>query len=279
MTSDSRTTAADARAKARSVSDSRWFENAIRIGLGAYGVMHILIGWLGLQLAFGDRQGAPSQQGALHVLAQQPGGELLLWATGLGLIFLAVWQLILAAWGHSREDGVKRAFKRLGSAGMAALFTVLGYSAIMTATAGSSSSANEDSLTRRLLELPGGQLIVMGVGVVIVIVGAVDFTRGITTSFDDDLRSGAFSGSSGSVVKRLGQIGFVSKGIALAVLGGLFGWAGATYEPSQAGGLDTALRTLLDASVGPWLLVVVAAGIVAFGLYCFAWARYADTST
>jgi uncharacterized membrane protein YhdT len=278
MTSDSRTTAADARAKARSVSDSRWFENAIRIGLGAYGIMHILIGWLGLQLAFGDRQGAPSQQGALHVLAQQPGGELLLWATGLGLFFLAVWQLILAAWGHSREEGVKRAFKRIGSVGMAVLFTVLGYSAIMTATAGSS-TANEDSLTRRLLELPGGQLIVISVGVVIGIVGAVDFRRGVTTSFDDQLKSGAFSGSSGAVVKRLGQIGHVSKGIALGVLGGLFVWAGATYEPSQAGGLDTALRTLLNASVGPWLLVVVAAGIVAFGLYCFAWARYADTST
>ena len=278
MTSDSRTTAADARAKARSVSDSRWFENAVRIGLGAYGVMHILIGWLGLQLAFGDRQGAPSQQGALHVLAQQPGGEFLLWATGLGLFFLAVWQLLEAAWGHRREEGVKRPFKRIGSVGMAVLFSALGYSAILTATAGSS-TANEDSLTRRLLELPGGRLIVMGVGVVIVVVGAVDLKRGATTSFDDELRSGALSGSSGAVVKRVGQIGYVSKGIALAVLGGLFVWAGATYDASQAGGLDTALRTLLDASVGPWLLVVVAAGIVAFGLYCFAWARYADTRT
>jgi Domain of Unknown Function (DUF1206) len=277
-TSNPRTTSADVRATARSVSDSTWFEHAVRVGLVAYGVMHILIGWLGLQLAFGDRAGAPSQQGALHTLAKQPGGEVLLWATGLGLFFLAVWQLLEAAWGHRREDGAKRAFKRLGSAGMVVLFAVLGYSAIMTATAGSSTS-NEESLTRRLLELPGGQLIVMGIGVVIGIVAAVDFKRGVTSSFADKLKSGALTGKSGTVVKRLGQIGHVAKGIALAVLGGLFVWAGATYDATQAGGLDTALRTLLDASVGPWLLVVVAAGIIAFGLYCFAWARYADTTS
>ena len=100
----------------------------------------------------------------------------------------------------------------------------------------------------------------------------------MTDSFDDKLESRAWTGSSGTAIKRLGQAGYIAKGVAFAVLGGLFVWAGATYEPSQAGGLDTALRTLLDASVGPALLAVVAAGIVAFGLYAFAWARYADTT-
>jgi hypothetical protein len=278
MTTNPRMTSADVGTTARAVSDSAWFEHAVRVGLVAYGVMHILIGWLGLQLAFGDRAGAPSQQGALQILAGQPGGEVLLWVTGLGLFFLAVWQLIEAAWGHTSEDGGKRAFKRIGSAGKAGLYVVIGFSAIKTATAGSSTS-NEDSLTRKLLELPAGQLIVMGIGVVIGIVAVVHLKRGVTTSFDKRLQPGALSGTSGTVVKRLGQVGYVAKGVAFGVLGGLFVWAGATYEAKKAGGLDTALRTLLDASIGPWLLVVVAVGIIAFGLYCFAWARYADTTT
>jgi Domain of Unknown Function (DUF1206) len=278
MTSNPMTTGASARATAQSASDSRWFEHAVRVGLIAYGVMHILIGWLGLQLAFGDRAGAPDHHGALHILAQQPGGEVLLWVTGLGLFVLVLWQLTKAAWGHTKDDGAKRAYKRIGSAAKGVLYGVIGYTAIKTAT-GASSGSNEDSLTRKLLELPAGQLIVMGIGVVIGIVGAVQIKRGVTTWFEKRLKPGALQGSSGTVVKRLGQLGYVAKGIAFGVLGGIFVWAGATYDPEKAGGLDTALRTLLDESVGPWLLVGVAAGIVAFGLYCFAWARYADTST
>jgi hypothetical protein len=276
--SDLGMTGTQARAKARSVSDSTWFDYAIRVGLVAYGIIHLLIGWLGLQLAFGDREGAPSQQGAFQILAQQPGGEIMLWVTGLGLFILTLWQLTKAAWGHTKDDGVKRAYKCAASAAKGVIYAVIGYSAIKTATAGSSTS-NEDSLTRKLLDLPGGQLIVIGIGVVIGVIGIVQVKRGVTTWFEKRLKPGALEGPSGTVVKRLGQVGYVAKGIAFGVLGGIFIWAGWTYDPKKAGGLDTALRTLLDESVGPWLLVGVAAGFVAFGLYSFAWARHAETST
>jgi Domain of Unknown Function (DUF1206) len=272
------TAGAQARATARSISDSKGFDLAIRVGLVAYGVVHILIGWLGLQLAFGDREGAPSQHGAFHILAQQPGGEVMLWVTGLGFLILTLWQLTKAAWGHAKDDGFKRAYKCLASGAKGVIYAVIGYSAIKTATAGSSTS-NEDSLTRKLLDLPAGQLIVIGIGVVIGIIGIVQLKRGVTTWFEKRLKPGALEGPSGTLVKRLGQVGYVAKGIAFGVLGGIFIWAGWTYDPKKAGGLDTALRTLLDESVGPWLLVGVAAGFVAFGLYSFAWARYADTST
>lgn len=96
------------------------------------------------------------------------------------------------------------------------------------------------------------------------------------TSFDKRLRPGALTGTTGPLVKRLGQVGYIAKGVAFVVLGGLFFWAGATYDADHAGGLDTALHTLLDTSLGPWLLTIIAAGFVAYGLYCFAWARYAD---
>ncbi|MGH3508027.1 MAG: DUF1206 domain-containing protein [Nocardioidaceae bacterium] len=268
----------DVTTKAKSISDSSGFEHGVRIGLVAYGIVHLLIGWLGLQLAFGEGSGTPSQEGALRALAEQPGGELLLWLTGIGFFILAVWQLTEALWGHTREDGPKRAFQRLGSAGKAVLYAVLGFSALKVAI-GSSSSSNEDSMTRKLLDLPGGQAIVMGIGAVIIVVAVVHLQRGFTASFGKHLDVGALSGASGSVVKRLGQVGYIAKGIALGVLGGLFVWAGATYDADKAGGLDTALRTLLDATAGPFLLVVVAAGIVCFGVYCFAWARYADTSS
>jgi cytochrome bd-type quinol oxidase subunit 2 len=263
---------------AKSIGDSPWFEHLVRGGLVVYGVVHLLIGWLGLQLAFGDYAGAPDPQGALRQLAQQPGGEALLWATGLGLFVLALWQVTEALWGHTREDGAKRHLKRVGSAGRVVIYAVLGLSALKVAT-GSSSSSNEDSMTRKLLDLPAGQLIVVGVGVVIIVIAVIHLRRGLISTFDKDLDTRALAGSSGTAVKRLGQVGYIAKGVALAVLGGLFVWAGVTYDASRVGGLDTALRTLLEAPVGPWLLAVVAAGIICFGLYCFCWARYADTSS
>jgi hypothetical protein len=274
----SRTFSGSAESTAKSISDSDWFEHLVRAGLIVYGVVHLLIGWLGLQLAFGDYAGSPDPQGALRTLAEQPGGEVLLWATGLGFVVLALWQVTEAWWGHTQEDGPKRHVRRLGSAGRVVIYALLGFSALRM-TIGSSSSSSEDSMTRKLLDMPGGQLIVIGVGALIVAIAAVHFKRGFTTSFEQDLDTRALSGTSGTVVQRLGQVGYVSKGVALVVLGGLFGWAGATYDADKAGGLDTALRTLLEAPVGPWLLVVVAAGILCFGLYCFAWARYADTSS
>jgi hypothetical protein len=109
------------------------------------------------------------------------------------------------------------------------------------------------------------------------VIAVVQIKRGWTTSFTKDLQPAATSGQSGTTVVRLGQIGYVAKGIAFLVLGGLFIWAAWTHDARRAGGLDSALATLRGAGPGPWLLVAVALGIACFGLYCFAWAKYADT--
>jgi Domain of Unknown Function (DUF1206) len=264
--------------QARRASDSVWLERLVRVGLVAYGVVHLLVAWLALQLAFGDHSGPANQQGALHALARQPFGKTLLWGVGLGLFALAVWQVTEALWGHTREDDPKRIFKRVGSAGKAVIYTAIGVSAIKIAV-GAGSSSKSQALTARLMSAPFGKLLVAGVGALIIVVAVIQIKRGVTTSFTKDLQGRATSGSSGTAVVRIGQAGYVAKGVAFAVLGALFVWAGWAYDAKKTGGLDAALNTLLDAGVGPWLLVLVALGIGCFGLYCLAWARYAETST
>lgn len=263
--------------RARQLSNSVWLERTVRLGLVAYGVVHLLIAWLALQLAFGHQSNA-SQQGPLHALARQPFGTLLLWLVAVGLLALAVWQVTEALLGHTREDEPKRALKRVGSAGKAVVYAAIGISAAKIAV-GSGSSSKSQALTARLMDLPFGRLLVAGVGVVILVVAVVHAKRSLTTSFKKDLEARATSGSSGTAIVRLGQVGYLAKAVAFAVLGGLFVWAAWTYDAKKAGGLDAALSTLLGQGVGPWLLVVVALGIGCFGLYCFAWARYADTSS
>ena len=124
---------------AREVSQSPWYDRAVRVGLAAYGVMHLLIGWLALQLALGDREGAASQQGAMRQLVQQPYGELLLWMIAFGFACLVVWQAVEALIGHRAHEGAKRAFKRLGSAVRVVVYAVLCFTAAQIAAhAGSS---------------------------------------------------------------------------------------------------------------------------------------------
>jgi hypothetical protein len=76
-------------------------------------------------------------------------------------------------------------------------------------------------------------------------------------------------------VRRLGSVGYIAKGIALAIVGVLFGWAAFTYDPEKAGGMDAALATIKNQPAGTVLLVAMAVGIACFGVYCFAWARFA----
>jgi hypothetical protein len=96
----------------------------------------------------------------------------------------------------------------------------------------------------------------------------------VRKSFKDDLDGRALRGPHGTAVLRLGQAGYIAKGIAVGIVGALFVWAAISYEPKEVGGLDSALKTLLDQPYGAWLLSAVALGLGAFGVFCFAWARW-----
>src|SRR6187401_1387894 len=121
---------------------SKPFRMLLTVGLVCYGVVHILIGWIALQIAWsgrGESQEA-SQKGALAELSSQPFGAALLWIVVVGLFALSIWQGIEAIWGHrDRPAGVKRIRKQLGSAGRAVSYAVIAIAAI-SAAMGSSSS-------------------------------------------------------------------------------------------------------------------------------------------
>jgi hypothetical protein len=260
------------------VESSPWFDRTVRIGLIAYGIVHLLVGWLALQLAMGDASGTASQQGALHQLAQESYGPALLIVIAIGFVALTVWKALTAAYGHRRDDGAKRTLKRVLSAGKGVLFLFLAISAAKIATGSGSSSSGTDEFTAKVMKAPGGQLLVGAIGLGIIGAGVWLAIKGLKRKFEDNLERGATSGSTGTVIVRLGQVGYVARGAAFAAVGTLFVWAAWTFDPEKAGGLDSALHKLLDESYGPLLIAAIGAGLIAFGAYCFAWAWYADTS-
>jgi len=254
--------------------DSDWIDWVARAGLVAYGVVYVLIGWLALQLAWGDRSGKPSSSGALRELAQQPFGEILLWIVSIGMFLLALWQLIEAGFGHRDEDGKKRVAKRLASAGKAIVYIVIGYSGVKIAIGSGSSGKGEETFTAKLMNLPAGQVLVAAVGLAIIGFGVFQLYRAWTEGFADKLDSEGRSGKSGTAYIAFGKAGYTARGVAFAIVGGLFVYAAVTHDAKKSGGLDQALFEVLDQPFGPFLLTLVALGLVCFGLFTFAQARH-----
>jgi hypothetical protein len=268
----------DTKQMAHDVSQSPWYDRAVRVGLAAYGVMHVLIGWLALQLALGDREGAASQQGAMRQLVQQSYGELLLWLVAFGFACLVIWQAVEALIGHRGEEGAKRTFKRLGSVARVVVYAVLAFTAAQTAAHAGSSSSNTDKLTRDIMKLPLGQVLVGLGGAALIVLGGYLVYRGLSKGFESSLKPGVTSSPSGRVAVRLAMIGYPAKGAALGAVGLLFVVAAWTFNADKAGGLDVALRNLLDEPFGPWLIGAIGVGLAAYGLYCFFRVKYAQTS-
>lgn len=257
----------------RQADSSDWLDHAVRAGLVAYGLVHLMIAWLALQLAFGDQSGSASSTGALHALAQQPFGAVLIWLVAIGMFILVAWRLIEATLGHREVDGGKRTRKRLASFGKAVIYGSIGVSGLKVAI-GSGSKGGTDSTTAKLMDLPAGQWIVAGVGLAIIGYGLSLVVRAWNDDFAKHLDAKGKSGDSGSAYLMFGKIGYNAKGLAIAIVGGLFVYAGLTHEAKKSGGLDQALQKVLEQPFGPYLLAAMAAGIGCYGLFTFARARH-----
>jgi hypothetical protein len=257
---------------------SDWLDHAARAGLVTFGIVHLVVGWLAVQLAFGDREGSTNTTGAIRQLAEQPFGAVLVWAVAIGMYLLAAWQAVEAAVGHRDREGATRVRKRLTSAGKTVIYAVIGTSALKIALGErtGSSEKSTDSLTAQIMDLPGGQVLVGLVGLGIIVVGGALVYKGLTDRFLRDIDGEGKRGATGSAYTWLGRVGYTAKGVALGVVGALFVWAAITHEPDKSGGLDQALTQVLDQAFGPALLTAIGVGIACFGVYCFAWARHLD---
>jgi Domain of Unknown Function (DUF1206) len=257
--------------RATQVKSQRGYQVLVSVGLVSYGLVHLVLAWIAVQVALGGG-GDASSSGALRELASQPFGFALMVIMALGLFTLVLWQGFEAVvGGRAAEDEKKRLKNRVRAAGRAVVYLVLGITATALAIGASAGSGNtEQTVTARLLDLPFGRILVVVLGAVVAAVGIAQIVRGVKSKFVEDLRGGV-SGS----VRTLGRVGYVAKGIALVIVGLLFGLAALSYNPQRAGGMDAALSTIRSQPFGPVLLIAMAAGFACFGLFCFAWAKNA----
>jgi hypothetical protein len=273
----------DAVARAREVTDHPVLEHLARVGLVAYGVLHLLIGWLAFQVAWSSRptNEDADQTGALQTIADTPGGQVLLWVIGLGLLALALWQAgeVLRWWTGllHPERRLRAAVVCAKCAAKAVVYAVFGATALLFAVGAEYDATDRfRDLTDETLEIPGGSALVIAVGVGVVAVGLYVLVRGVTGGFMKDIDLDAAPDRWEPLIERIGSVGYVAKGIAFALSGGLLVYAASTEDLSTATGLDGAMNAIVALPTGRWLLTAVAAGFAAFGVYALARARYPD---
>lgn len=254
---------------ARSAADHPALEWLARAGFVMSGVVHLLIGWIAVRIAIGSGGGEASNSGALAQIASAPGGRVLLWAGAVAFVALALWQIVEAILGPEQtSDRVKAGAK-------AVVYLVLGFTTARFAAGGSSSDSQTASgTTAGLLGSGPGRIALVVAGLVVIGVGGYHLYKGATKKFVEDLeRTG--HGQVGRAVIVSGQAGYIAKGAALMILGGLIVAAVVTADPEKAGGLDAALRTVGEQPFGQVLLIVTGVGIALYGVYSFGRAKYA----
>jgi hypothetical protein len=261
----------EARRAARRTANSDLLEWLARLGLVCRAALYALIGALALQIAFGSGGEEADKGGAVKTVAAQPFGTGLLWLMAVGLTALAVWQLLSATVGGAKPlDRVESAVRAL----VYALIVVSVLSLLLQGDSGASGDEQSRDVTRFLLDLPGGVLLVSAIGVGLIALGGYWVYKGFTRRFLDELRMAEIPGRARAVVEKLGLAGYLCRG-AIAGLAGVFiVRAALTYDPEQAKGIDATLRSFADTPAGPWLLVAVAVGLLLFAGYCLCEARW-----
>jgi hypothetical protein len=218
-------------------TDSDAFEFAARAGFAMTGVLHLLVAYIILRIAFGSG-GNADQSGALATLAGQPGGALILWVAAVALLALGLWRLAETVVGPHPSE---KSHQSQQNAGMSA----------------------------QLMQSGWGKTLLVLVGLGVIAVGGYHVYKGASKRFLKDLRT-----SGGSGITALGVAGYVAKGLVLAGAGILVIVASLRSDPTKSAGIDVAVKTLGGAPFGKVLLIVAAAGFAAYGFYSFVRSRY-----
>ncbi|MFI1968502.1 hypothetical protein BLA24_05475 [Streptomyces cinnamoneus] len=251
---------------------------AARAGLVARGVLYFLVGTLALRIAVADGGEQADRGGAVQELAHKPFGHVLVWAVGVGLVGMALWQLSEAVFGAAGPDG-RKVRKRSASAVRSVFFcvvagSVIGFAAGERGSGAGSTDEKSRDVTARALDWPAGQWLVAAAGVVVAAVGVWMVVRAATRAYRRELRMAMMTPVTRRVVDVLGVVGGISRGLVFAAAGTFAVRAAVTYDPGQAKGLDDTLRTFAGSPAGPWLLAAVAVGLALFGLFSFTMARW-----
>jgi hypothetical protein len=244
-----------------------------RAGFAVMALLHVIIGAIAVAVAFGQ-PGEAEPTGAIEQLAANPWGPAVMWACVLACIGLGLWQASEATLRARRLPRKERVSKLISSGFLAVAYTSVGFSfaGFAVGMRGDSSESTRD-FSASLMATSWGRWGLVALGLTIIGIGIYFVFKGVRRGFKEELFH--FDGTRrGRLIDTLGVTGHVSKGAALGLTGLLFVIAAAKHTPEESTGLDGGLKALRDHPFGPYLLVVIGAGFIAYGIFALIRSRF-----
>ncbi|MGF1550600.1 MAG: DUF1206 domain-containing protein [Sphingomonadaceae bacterium] len=241
-------------------------ENFARAGYLARAVVYVLLGYFALTTAGGGSEGTTD---VLQQIKDVPAGSVLLILVAIGLFGYGVFRLYGAAIDIQGEGSdFKGAGKRIGHAASGLAHLVLAFLAAKFALGegGSGKGGGQGSAeaAQTASQFPGGETLLYIIGIGLLLAGLNQLVKAATGKFMALLDANA-----PSLAEILGRLGFAAR----AVVFGVIGWQviSTASGDSERIGIGPALNALRDTG---WLYMLVAAGLLLFGLFSLVMARY-----
>lgn len=253
-----------------------WVERLARFGYAAKGAVYGVVGLLAAQAAFGEGGKTTDTQGALQSILTQPFGKFLLGLVAVGLIGYVLGRFVLAIKDPENEGtDTKGLAKRFGYILNGLIYASLALSAVrlVLGSGGGNSNSTQD-WTARLLAQPFGQWLVGTVGAFVIGLGFYQFYEAYSAKFRKKLNLSELSNTEEKWVMGISRFGLAARGIVFCVIGFFLIQAARQSDSSEVRGLGEALQVLAQQPYGPWILGVVAVGLIAYGIYMVFQARY-----
>lgn len=244
------------------MSASARLTSLTRLGFAARGLLYVVIAILLFRSGRSEDFG-----GALAELGRS-GGDPLLLAMTVGLGAYGVWRLADAALdieGHGPD--AKGAGGRVAAGISGIAYSALAWQAfrLMDGMGGGSGGGAEES-ARTALSLPGGPMLLVLAGLVLLGAGLFQLAKAYQCSFCDHLDPAV---AHRPWLRWMGRAGYSARGIIFLVSGFFIVRAGLDSRASAAGGMEEALAWL-ESPVD----LLVAGGLLLFGLFSIIEARF-----
>lgn len=268
--------AQSAQRAAHGAAHSNTVEKLARFGYAVKGVVYGLIGVLAVMAALGEGGQTSGSRGVLGTIADGPFGQVLLVLVAIGLFGYALWRFVQSFVDPDNTGtDAEGLVKRIGYFGSGVIYIGLGIAAVRLLTgSGGGGGSNADSWTAKLMSQPFGLWLVGIAGAITIGIGLYQLYKAYEASFFEKLKTGEMSATERTWTKRAGQWGLSARAVVFGIIGFFLIQAALSANPQEARGLGGALDTLAAQPYGPYLLGIVAVGLVGYGVYCAVNARY-----
>lgn len=250
-----------------------------RIGIGAKGIVYLLVGGLTAWAAFGSGGKKTGSEGVFKFLENQAFGQLMLGVLIVGLACYIFWRLFQTFSDPEDKGADKEGLgRRIGYFSSGVFYLLVIYSAIemlLNLGGGNGGSGGKESLIQKLLNQDYGQWLVVGVALIFLGKALWQLYRAYSGKFKDKIEETGLDYNSRRLVYTSGLVGYTARGLVVGVIAFLTVKAALSYQASKSGGTKDAFQFVQD-EFGSIVLGVIALGLVCYGIFIMIKARYRE---